>query len=114
MPHYILKHSNYRQLLARTGQRARYEVFKLFLFETVNNKLSASNAPREPVFSGYVSIPLAQFKHGNTIDGWYTLLSEMGEPTHGSIHLSIQFKIDHSLTTNTVLSSTSVNLFLQP
>ncbi len=61
---------------------------------------------KDPVFCGYLSIPLTQFKHGNTIDGWYALLSEMGEPTHGSIHLSVQMKIDH--VNDTPSSSTTV------
>jgi outer membrane murein-binding lipoprotein Lpp len=61
---------------------------------TSSSTRKISTMKREPIFSGYVSIPLTQFKHGNTIDGWYTLLSEMGEPTHGSLHLSIQLKLD--------------------
>jgi hypothetical protein len=43
------------------------------------------------------------------IDGWYTLLSEMGEPTHGSLHLSIQVKEEEEEKEKETVSEVSVD-----
>jgi hypothetical protein len=78
------------------------ETFQLPASTTASGrKLSTGNRVKksDPIFSGYISVPLTQFQHGNAIDGWYTLLSEMGEPTHGSLHLNIQVKIEEEVTT---------------